>query len=262
LVFSLQQELGMVDPGTPKTGLTSFPSPDWGFFSHGTTIEKVRTLYTELGFGPVAQQMAAIPYEELFSATQINSKGEKGQTHLHFATVWKYTQLAEFLVSKHADVNARDEDGWTPPHVAALSSSRRDITALLLANGADINAKNDFGNTPLDKATEHNNADTVRLLHRYASRQDRTPKGKGPAVPTLLCAECGRSYRIGDDAVAVTLEYGLSLARASTVISDGGTHDREDLVATLDASPENLPGAKENALQNWKIIQDSLSLAN
>ena len=79
------------------------------------------------------------------------------------------------------------------------------------------------------------------------------------AVPTLSCAGCGKVYRIGDDAVAVTLEHGLSLARGGVIISDGSTAVREDLVASVDVSLGNLAGAREKARQNWKIIQDSLS---
>ena len=38
-----------------------------------------------------------------------------------------------------ADVNAKDEDGWTPLHFAA-QYSHKEIVELLIANGADVNA--------------------------------------------------------------------------------------------------------------------------
>ena len=79
------------------------------------------------------------------------------------------------------------------------------------------------------------------------------------AAPTLTCAGCGKVYRIGEDAVAVSLEYGLSLARGAAIISEGNVADREDLVAALDVSSNDLPGAQTKAHENWKIIQESLS---
>jgi len=44
------------------------------------------------------------------------------------------------LISKGADVNAKDEDGMTPLHWAA-SQGHKDIAELLIAKGADVNAK-------------------------------------------------------------------------------------------------------------------------
>jgi len=84
-------------------------------------------------------------------------------------------------------------------------------------------------------------------------------KAEISAVPILTCTGCGRVYKIGDDAVAAALEYGLGLARGVVIISEGNRSDREDLVAAFEVSPETLSGAREKARQNWKIIQDSLT---
>jgi len=49
-----------------------------------------------------------------------------------------------------ADVNAQDNDiRWTPLHVAA-AFGHKEIAELLIAKGADVNAKNKGGETPLD----------------------------------------------------------------------------------------------------------------
>ena len=42
---------------------------------------------------------------------------------------------------KSIDVNAKDEYGWTPLHVAALNG-KTEIAELLLENRADINGRN------------------------------------------------------------------------------------------------------------------------
>ena len=54
-----------------------------------------------------------------------------------------------FLKNKGSDVNARDYEGNTALHWAAVRKEE-DIGALLVENGADILAKNSKGQTPLD----------------------------------------------------------------------------------------------------------------
>ena len=59
------------------------------------------------------------------------------------------------MIQKGAEVNARDNDGYTPLHRAVSDHSYRDkreLVELLLVNGADINVKNNEGLTPLHTA--------------------------------------------------------------------------------------------------------------
>ena len=78
-------------------------------------------------------------------------------------------------------------------------------------------------------------------------------------VPTVICPGCRKTYRIGDDAVAVAVEYAYGLVSKTVILSDGTAPDREDLIAVLNADPKSLESAREKARQNWKIIQESLS---
>ena len=61
-----------------------------------------------------------------------------------------------------ADVNAKNDDGVTSLHLAALDG-RKEVVELLIAKGADVNAKdNDVGFTPLDMANKTETADLLR----------------------------------------------------------------------------------------------------
>ena len=61
-----------------------------------------------------------------------------------------------------ADVNARENNKWTPLHYAAYYGHKAAVE-LLIAKGADVNAKNNYGNTPLDLAS----GETVNFLRKH-----------------------------------------------------------------------------------------------
>ena len=69
----------------------------------------------------------------------------------------------EYFIQKGADVNAKDKDGNTPLHLAAMNG-KIDVAKVLLKHNADVNAKNNEGRTALHYATDFNHRDLVELL--------------------------------------------------------------------------------------------------
>lgn len=71
-----------------------------------------------------------------------------GQSPLHVAIFNNQLKMAEFLLDKGANINARDRFGNTPLHYAT-NASNQETAELLVERGADVNAANEVGITPL-----------------------------------------------------------------------------------------------------------------
>jgi cytohesin len=79
--------------------------------------------------------------------------------------------IVDILADKGADVNARDDDGNTPLHQAAMSN-KPSVASSLIRRGARINATNKNGLTPLDSAIEYSSKLTIDLLRKQGGRRN------------------------------------------------------------------------------------------
>lgn len=71
-----------------------------------------------------------------------------GTTLLHSASNSGSMELVRLLIQEGADVNAQDEDGESPLHVAMARSENYNVARTLIENGADLSSKAVDGRTP------------------------------------------------------------------------------------------------------------------
>ena len=104
--------------------------------------------------------------EHLAAGTDKNVRvGKWGDTPLHRAAFWGYTEIVELLINNEVDVNAKDKYGCTPLHDAA-EYSHLEIAEMLINRAPDMNALDINGDTPLDLA----NGETADLIRKHGGK--------------------------------------------------------------------------------------------
>jgi ankyrin repeat protein len=90
-------------------------------------------------------------------------------TPLHAATAGGQLELVRVLLKRGADANASQEGGWTALHSAAQSGNR-EMVELLIAQGAQINARAGNNQSALDLALTHGHQEIARLLEELGAK--------------------------------------------------------------------------------------------
>ena len=136
------------------------------------------------------------------------------------------------LIADGKDVNAKDDDGWTPIYYALQNDHPAVVDALIIA-GADLNTRDMYGQTPLSLAVVYSNVRAVELLIVAGADIDATDSlGRTPLHNSAIK---GRP-----EMVALLLWYGADVNPKNQVgwtpLDVAVRHQQKEVIGLLRAS--------------------------
>ncbi len=127
-----------------------------------------------------ASDQATLTELLLSRGANIEAKDSNGATAIEDSAGMGRLKMVALLAGAGADVNARASDGDTPLHLAAWNG-HAEVVRLLLTLGADPSARNDAGETAYDVAARSDAkgspSDKAEVLAALAPRRPPAPGG-------------------------------------------------------------------------------------
>ncbi|MHC4539644.1 MAG: ankyrin repeat domain-containing protein [Planctomycetota bacterium] len=125
----------------------------------------------------------------LEKGTNVDVRDVAGHTPLFYAASAGQMHVVEFLISKGAEVDAKDKRGGETPLFYAGDAGWRNVVELLIARGADVNARGFGRSTALESAAWLGRGDVAELL--IAEGADVNAKSDWGYIPLHAAAESG-----------------------------------------------------------------------
>ncbi len=159
----------------------------------------------------------------LADGVDVNTKdGKFGVTPLAWAVLGRQIDAVELLILKGADINAKNNDSFTPLHTAAFLGEY-EIAQLLVNNGADVNATNEDGDAPMD-SLELDWETTEAIAEWIQIEVDRASVGRGRTrIAALLRQHGARAANPNRDAICDAARTG-NMEKIEAHLAEGGAN--------------------------------------
>jgi 26S proteasome non-ATPase regulatory subunit 10 len=181
-------------------------------------------------------------------------KDDDGRYAIHWAASSNNYDIVLLLADQSSfDPDVQDGSGWTPLMISASVPENDRVLNLLLSKGADVNAKNSSGNTALHFVASKKNLETAKILiENKASTRVRDRRGQYPihraaatgSVPMVLLFLRNRSPLNATDNEGFTpLHHAIAEGHGDTAVAlikegaDFTIKNTEDAVA-IDLAPD------------------------
>ncbi|GHV75302.1 hypothetical protein AGMMS49942_01230 [Spirochaetia bacterium] len=162
----------------------------------------------------------------------IHSKNVIGKTPFQIA-LENSPRLVSIMLTRDR-INAADDAGYTPLHIAVMSNTRVDTVETMLRLGARVSAANANGKTPLTLALEQSKLDLVKLLADAGSNVFAVAgDGKCPAEIAIVKGREALNATFGGKAIATRDSAGNTILHYA---ARTGTPDQISLLIELGAN--------------------------
>jgi quinoprotein dehydrogenase-associated probable ABC transporter substrate-binding protein len=205
----------------------------------------------------IADDMVRVSYLLEKRHANINARDLQGYTPLLNAIRKTSLNMVKYLVAHKANVNGTDSDGWTPVMTAAWMDDG-DLVKLLVANKADLKAKNPNGLTALAIASQYSkDVATVALVQSGSDVNQRIGSGYTP----LMLAVAGHA----DQSAKALIDHGADVNAKNTggvtALMIAAAANQADLAAMLIQSGADAAAQNENGKTALAIAKDKDSQA-
>ena len=194
------------------------------------------------------QEGQSLILQELCYKVNVNAKNNDGWTPLHVAAVMNNYSATTILCAHQANVNAKDNEGSTPLHHACHKNYGATI-AILCAYQANVNVKNNDGWTPLHIAAYYNNTTPITILCAYqANVNAKANDGWTPLHHAVnRNAYAATTILLNNNAdITIMNVYGRN---AEQMANELANHEIQLLFTKTKVDRENIQRARKNIIQ-------------
>ena len=175
---------------------------------------------------------------------QIKARDNLGNTPLHTVAIAGSVTIAEFLLSKGADINAVNDQLAAPLHVA-IDNRQEGVAILLIEKGADINLQDLAGNTALHRTSYSNNARIAGML--VARGAGLETRNKNNYTPLGALTRSTHNFEVAEVLVNGGADVNARWTSGATPLNDAASYSDGrvvnllmDHLADFDTTGENL----------------------
>jgi ankyrin repeat protein len=140
--------------------MKGFRFSSWCFVAHTVLFNRVMNQFEAAQVGNMQQLRVALTVDNVNDADY-----DGGWTALHWAA-YAYNgheECVKFCIEMGANVNARNENGWTPLHLASWQGNVN-VVRVLLDAGAMVDVRENSGRTPLCDVIRSELVNVTKLL--------------------------------------------------------------------------------------------------